>query len=99
MRNLLVSYLPTKFQLSGVAASECLRDEEEGPGCPADSDARPLENETWWRIYDNAQLVAKVLGAEMERGLNLQVGLSARCLVPVLPLTAWSTCLAALIHM
>ncbi|GFH24465.1 DUF262 domain-containing protein, partial [Haematococcus lacustris] len=50
MRNLLVSYLPTKFQLSGVAASECLRDEEEGPGCPADSDARPLENETWWRI-------------------------------------------------
>ncbi|KAL6758897.1 hypothetical protein V8C86DRAFT_2584233 [Haematococcus lacustris] len=72
MRNLLVSYLPTKFQLSGVAASECLRDEEEGPGCPADSDARPLENETWWRIYDNAQLVAKVLGAEMERGLNLQ---------------------------
>lgn len=61
-RNLLASWRPISYQLSGVAAYE-LEQQEQGMGsaAPAPSPAsdaadvkpqvaKPLENETWWRM-------------------------------------------------
>jgi hypothetical protein len=39
--------------------------------------SKPLENETWWRMYCAGDVLACHLATAMEQGLNLQVGDSA----------------------
>lgn len=42
-------------------------------GSAKGSKSRPLENETWWRMYCAGDVLACHLATAMEQGLNLQV--------------------------
>ncbi|GLC33427.1 hypothetical protein PLESTM_000070100 [Pleodorina starrii] len=79
--NVLDAFLPHKYRLTGLAAEAEAAvttttgggggGAEVGAGVEA-AEARPLENETWWRLYENASFLRGQLDKLVSEGLNLQ---------------------------
>jgi hypothetical protein len=55
------------------ASAESSKAVQQG-GSSKGAKSKPLENETWWRMYCAGDVLACHLATAMEQGLNLQVG-------------------------
>lgn len=72
--NILDDFLPKEFRLAGLAAEAAGEVNGAGAACSVDTlEATPLENETWWRLYENASFLRIQLDKFVSEGLNLQV--------------------------
>ncbi|EFJ52238.1 hypothetical protein VOLCADRAFT_103240 [Volvox carteri f. nagariensis] len=80
--NILDAFLPQRYRLTGLAAAATTAagggddgsDAADAVGFDGDGDTevKPLENETWWRLYDNATFLRSQLDKMVSEGLNLQ---------------------------
>jgi hypothetical protein len=65
---------PSNGQEASNGTSKAAANGAQPQGSSSSSSSRPLENETWWRLYCAGDVLACHLAQAMEQGLNLQVG-------------------------